>query len=826
MTHARTFLAWAFAALVLTVAGQAWGAGLLVPTDEKLPPLAIKYLRVDTTIDNQAATTRVVQEFQNSTKRDLECTYIFPLPKGAAIREFAMYIGGKRMKGELLESDKARHIYEEIVRRAKDPGLLEYMDGSLLRLRIFPVPANGTQKVEIEYTELLPADGGLAEYVFPLRVGDKASKTLDDFTVAVRIRSRAAIKSVYSPTHDVGVSRPNDHEAVAGMEKKAAVLDRDFHLFYTLSEKDFGLNLMTYRPDPAQPGMFLMLISPKSEINDDQRLPRDVALVLDTSGSMKGEKMEQARRALKFSVEKLDRKDRFAIVSFSTMAQSFAEGWTDAGDDARKKAAEWIDKMEAAGGTNISEALAKVFALPYDENRPATVLFLTDGRPTVDVTDTEALAQFVKEHNKRNLRIFTFGVGDDVSPKLLDRISGDTGGLTEYVREGEAIDGKVTRLSAKMSHPVMTELTLEAPGVKITETYPRQLPDLFRGSQVVVLGSYTGDGDSVIRLKGRVGKKKEECVYEGTFPKQTAERAFIAPLFANRKVGYLLDQVRLHGENKELRDEVVRLSLAYGIETPYTSYLVLENEAQYRQYGITTAQPVMVRSGGNVSGGTTSAGGGGGAWSGDGLSTGPATTTSPATPSRPDGRPAAAPAKTAEQARAKADRVADTYKRPASDSREPVAAVPAEPPINGQTYGTAGVRFEEKDLNSKDDSGKTAIDVAQAIQRLRQSENRSGEKPQARKVEQRGGRPFANFRGVWVDDRFLGTEALTKIKWGSEAYFRLLREKPALREILSLGQQVIVVTAPGQAVAVDPDEGIETLSDEQIKTLLPPPPAK
>jgi len=591
MSHARLIGLMAAAAALACAAPGAYGAGMLIPKDESLPPLAVKYLRVDAQIDSQVATTRVVQEFQNSTGRDLECTYIFPVPKTAAIRDFAMYIGGKRMKGELLDKDKARRVYEEIVRRAKDPGLLEYMDGNLLRMQIYPVPARGTQKVELEYTHLVPTDDGLSEYVFPLRIGEKASKTLEDFTVAVRIRSQVPIKNVYSPTHEVGVARPTDHEAVAGMETKGALLDRDFQLFYTVSEKDFGLSLMTYRPDPGQPGMFLMLISPKSEVNAETRVPRDVVFVLDTSGSMKPQdktdKIGQAKRALAFCIDKLGPRDRFAIVQFSTLAQSFAKGWTGAGDAERRKAREWIEAFEAAGGTNFSEALAQVFALPFDAGRPATVLFLTDGRPTVDVTDIEAIAKLVKDGNKPNLRIFTFGVGDDVNTKLLDRMSGDTGALTEYVRPGEAIDGKVTRLFSKMSHPVLTELALEVPGVKVTETYPRQLPDLFRGSQVVVVGSYTGDGDSVIRLKGRVGKKQEEFVYEGTFPKNCKERSFIASLWAHRKIGYLLDQIRLHGDSKELEDEVVRLSLAHGIETPYTSYLVLESAEQYRQYGIT-----------------------------------------------------------------------------------------------------------------------------------------------------------------------------------------------------------------------------------------------
>ncbi|MDK1031205.1 MAG: VIT domain-containing protein, partial [Planctomycetia bacterium] len=575
------------AVLVAAVpADEADGAGMLIPKSESVPPLAVKFLRVDTTIDNQVATTRVVQEFKNSTSRNLECTYIFPLPKGASIRDFAMYIDGKRVKGGLLKKEKAREIYETIVRRMKDPALLEYMDSQLLRLRIFPVPAQGTRKIELEYTELVPVDNGLAEYVFPLRTGAQASRTLDDFTVRVRIKNRTPIKSVYSPTHGVGISRPSDYEAIVGMESKAALLANDFQLFYTLSEKEFGLNLMTYRPDPELPGMFLLLISPKTEIEDKQRVPRDVAFVFDTSGSMMGEKVEQAKAALDVCIAALDSKDRFAIVQFSTAALTFADGWTQASKENKEKAANWVGAFEASGGTNISEALEAVLALPVDAGRPATIMFLTDGCPTVGTTDVPSLMKMVKDKNKRNLRIFSFGVGNDVNTHLLDMMSDTTGGLPEYIRPGQTIDAKVTRLFAKMSHPVLTNLEIKIPGVKVLETYPKQLPDLFRGSQVVVVGEYTSAGDSAIRLTGFVGKKKKEYVYEAKFPKKDVKRSFIASIYAHRKIGFLLDEIRLHGENKELKDEVVRLSLAYGVETPYTSYLVLESKEQWQQFGV------------------------------------------------------------------------------------------------------------------------------------------------------------------------------------------------------------------------------------------------
>jgi Ca-activated chloride channel homolog len=800
----------AVALVTVVAAPSASAAGLLMPNDTSLPPLAVKFLRVDAVIDNQAATTHVTQEFLNSTDRPLECTYIFPLPKGAAIREFAMYIDGKRQTGELLEKDKARSVYEEIVRRAKDPGLLEYMDGSLLRMKIFPVPAKGTQKIEIEYSELIPLDSGLAEYVFPLKVGDKASRTLDDFTVSVKIKSSAAIKSVYSPTHDVGIARPSDHEAVAGMETKKAVLDHDFHLFYTLSEKDFGLSLMTYRPEADKPGMFLVLLSPKTEIDDSKRVPRDVVFVLDTSGSMKdGGKIQQVKKALAFCLGKLDPKDRFAVVQFSTTAQTFADKWTEASEANGKKAQEWAEKFEAGGGTNVSEALQTALGLPTEEGRLTTVMFLTDGQPTVGVTDPPELLKKVKENNKRGLRIFTFGVGDDVNTHLLDRMANDTGGLPEYVRDTEAVDGKVTRLFSKMSYPVLTDLALEIPGVKVTEMFPKQPPDLFRGSQVVVLGTYEGSGPSAIRLKGQMGKKAEEYVYEGNFAAKSADRTFIGPLYAHRKIGFLLDQIRLHGENKELKDEVVRLSLAYGIETPYTSYLVLENDQQYKQYGIERAK------------------GADRVWA-------PAAT-----------GPAAAPAGEAAMAR-----IHDTYSLGKSGGGSPSllrgdatpAAQPATRPAapdmsysggtalgalatnQGDKTEAAGLRASLDALRNTE-SGKEAVDIATAVRRMREATTDKDIRG-VRTVQEKGGRRYMSLGGVWVDERFQGTEKLTKIKWGSEAYFRLARDKADLRDAFALGQRIVVVTARGQAIAVDADEGEEKLSDDAFKALFTEAPAE
>ena len=758
-------------AVGLLVLGMGWegvyGAGILVPTDTSLPPLAMKYLRVEATIENQAATTHVTQEFANTTSRPLECTYIFPLPKGASVRSFAMYIGGKRVEGELLEKEKARTVYEEIVRRTKDPGLLEYMDGGLLRMRVFPVPAQGTQKVEVEYTELAGMDAGLGEYVFLLRTGQKSSQTLEDFTVSVRIKSEAGIKSVYSPSHEVGVTKVNEHEAVAGMEKKGAMLDEDFRLFWAVNDKEFGVNLMTYRPDPTKPGMFLLLVSPRTEVEKSGRVARDVVLVFDTSGSMKGPKLEQAKAAMKYCIRGVGTEDRFAMVQFATTAQSYAEGWTAGTEEGKKKACEWVDGQEAGGATNIWGALGLALGLPTDEKRPVTILFVTDGQPTAEVTDVKQLVQLVKEKNSRGERIFTFGVGDDVDTHLLDLIAEATGGLPEYVRPNEQIDTKVTRLFGKMTNPVLTGLKIEAPGVKLAEMYPGQLPDLFAGSQVVIAGSYEKDGASAIRLSGQVGGKTREFVYEGTFPAKSEERAFIGAIYANRKIGYLLDQIRLHGENPELKSEVIRLSLMYGIQTPYTSYLVLESKEQYAMYGV------------EVQRGMT-------------------------------GGAADAPAAKAEAGRRQAagERVESEMKMGGAAT----ATTPGTAPVDKTRAGMKG----DAETLKKETTGAKAVEVAGQVQKMRQTETGGG----MQQVQQRGGRQLTNYRGVWVDEKFQGTEKLTKVKWGSEAYFRLAREHKDLREILSLGERVVVVTAKNQAVVVDVDEGLDKLDDEQAKGLF------
>jgi len=563
--------------------------GILLPKDESLPALAIKHQRVDIDIDNGVATTKIEQVFKSNVDRVLEATYIFPLPEGASIGEFAMYINGKRQTGELVEAQKAREIFEGIVRRMRDPGLLEYIDNQLLKMRVYPIPARGEQRIEVSYTQQLDYEGGTYKMVYPLHTTKAASRTLEDFTIGASIKSKVPIKTIYSPSHDVGISRKGKHQAVVGFEQYQSLLDKDFVLYYGVSEKRFGLNLITHAID-GKDGYFMMMIAPEYDKDDLEVVERDIVFVFDTSGSMAGEKMNQAREALEYCVNKLNKGDRFNIVRFSTDVDTFKHDLVKVDNDSRKAALEYIDDLQARGGTDIDNALTTALDLRSDEKRPFTVIFLTDGKPTIGETNPEDLVERVIAKSEKRTRVFVFGVGEKVNTILLDRIGSETGGHSQYIRPDEDIETEVSAFFDKASQPVLSMPELEVIGLKTFDIYPRKLDDMFHGNQLTLFGRYHGSSDHAVVLKGEINGNAREYTYEYDFPHEQIDNDFIARLWATRKVGFLLEEIRQKGEVPELKDEVILLSKEFGIMTPYTSFLVLETEQDYAKNNIPRTQ--------------------------------------------------------------------------------------------------------------------------------------------------------------------------------------------------------------------------------------------
>ncbi len=540
-------------------------------------PAWVKEAHLKVEITDQFAKTEVNEVFVNPNNWQLEGDFVFPLPADATVQDFSFWMNGKEVKGELLDVRQARDIYTDIVRRMKDPALLEYMGTKMFRLRIFPIPAHGEAKVKLTYNQVLTSDSGLVTYRYPHSTNKFSSKPLESATVDVTVNSKIAIKNIYCPSHKVDISREGDHKARLSYEGRNVKPEKDFIVYYTLSDKEFGLSFMTYC-EKGEDGYFLALLSPRQEISRKDILPKDIVFVVDTSGSMSGKKIEQAKGALTFCVNSLNAADTFNIISFSTGVRNFKDHPVEASKENVEKARKWISEIEARGGTNIDDALKEALRMKGGVGRSFMIVFLTDGQPTMGETDPQRIVKNIKIANERGSRIFVFGVGHDVNTILLDKLAEDNRGARDYITPEEDIEIKVSNFYNKVAYPVLADVKIKIEGLETYDIYPKELPDIFKGSQVAVVGRYKGEGHKAVKLTGKVGKTEKEFVYEADFPVKDEKASYIPRVWATTKVGYMLDEIRLRGETKEVRNEVVRLAKKFGILTPYTSYLVVEDE--------------------------------------------------------------------------------------------------------------------------------------------------------------------------------------------------------------------------------------------------------
>jgi Ca-activated chloride channel family protein len=555
-----------------------------LPPDRPIPPaLSIKYHHVEIKINNQYAETSVDQVFKNNYHHDLEGTYIFPIPEDASITRFSMYIGGEEIKGEVLDKNEAKRIYEEIVRRKKDPALLEYFGDGMFRARVYPILANGETRIKLNYSQVLKSYSGLCQYRYTMATEKFSQDPLESVKLTVDLTSDQPIKNIYSPTHDIKVEKISDHKAEVSYVEENTRPNKDFILYYTVSDEDIGFSLLTFK-DEKEGGFFLGMVSPKVQLPQGVKIKKRVLFILDTSGSMSGKKIEQAQRALAFCLNNLNKNDSFNIIDFDDQVKSFKNGLVLATSQNVEDATKFVNDCTADGGTNIDEALQTGLDQMKGEDELNFVIFLTDGLPTVGNTDIKAILKNVKEKND-NSKVFVFGVGYDVNTHFLDRLSQENKGTSDYVSPDEDIEVKVSNFYKKISNPVLADIDLRFDGVKASLIYPAELPDIFEGSQLVILGRFEGEGKATVSLSGTAGDTKKDYAYSVNFTqekernRQDASQNFIPKLWASRRVAYLIDQIRLYGENNELVNEIVKLSKKYGIINEYTSFLI---KADYR----------------------------------------------------------------------------------------------------------------------------------------------------------------------------------------------------------------------------------------------------
>ncbi|MBI1249747.1 VWA domain-containing protein [bacterium] len=559
-----------------------------IPRPQPSPPqesYKITKLEVNAKVTDQVAQVQVAQEFTNTGSRQMEVSFLFPLPYDGAIDSLTLMVDGKEFPAKLLPKDKARQVYESIVRSNKDPALLEWAGTGMFQTSVFPVPAGAKREVSITYSQLLKKDGRLTDFLFPLSTAKYTDKAVEKVKVRLAIESSQKLKSIYSPTHEVDINRNGSKRAVVKFEREHFIPDNDFRLFFESSDQKFSASVISYHPDKHGEGYFLMLASPPPRDEMEEAPKKTVLFVVDRSGSMSGDKMDQAREAAKFVLHNLNDHDLFNIIAYDSDVESFKPELQRADKKSITEAVGFVDGLYAGGSTNIDGALTTAMKMVQDDDRPCYILFLSDGRPTNGETNEMKIVEDAKKNDKHDARMITFGVGYDVNSRLMDRLARELKGQSQYVRPDEDLEEHVARLYRKINAPVMTDVKIkfdmENGGTFVNRLIPKEVFDLFEGEQLVQVGRYKKSGKAKITITGLVNGEKEKYDFAADFTKDSHDQTngFVEKLWAIRRIGQIIDEMDLNGQNEELMEELVRLSVDHGILTPYTSFLADENQS-------------------------------------------------------------------------------------------------------------------------------------------------------------------------------------------------------------------------------------------------------
>ncbi len=824
--------------------------GILYPRpDVRIQPFYVRGLRVNTTIHDAVAETTVEQTWVNTSNVEQEGTYLYPLPSGAAPTAFSMTVGDRTLEPKVLSSGEARAIYEDIVRRRRDPALLEYVGRDLVKISVYPIPPNGERKILMRYTQILKPENGLYKYAYPLSTSRFGARPVGSVSINLKLITATPIKNVYSPTHAMSVRKTDEHTASASYEGLGDTSDSDLTLYFSTNGDDVGMSLLTYKSGDRD-GYFVLLAAPRVVVPREKILPKQIVFVLDRTGSMAGPKIEQARKSLLFCLNSLHREDRFDVITFSESPDVLLPALAPASEENIGKARKFVENTEASGGTNIDEALRAALKLVQNDNgAQKMIVFLTDGLPTVGETNIGTILQHVHERNKetngaadvtqngglaprpaafaaqtrtvglpvsRNMapddiedtskraarghsaaRIFCFGLGYDVNVPFLDRLGEQEKGDSDFIKPQEDVEAKVSAFFAKVSSPILSSVKLAFDNADVYDVYPSQLPDLFKGSQLVITGRFRGERAGTARLSGMANGTQETFKTPAPFGSSDSANGFVPRLWAQRKIGYLIDQLRLANvagspgvnpapaPNKEVVDEIVRLSREYGIITEYTSFLV--DDREQRTLGL----------GGGGFGGTV------------GLGVVEQEKIRREVLGRADQFGMSGESATDQSGRARSYRAADQVASRYQSANGGVTTLNATP--QSLATGLPAPVFAGKPTNGNFGYARREGGGAFA--------NRDAAKDNGVLVQAVGDRAFyRQANALWQDQSYDAKKnSLTKIQAFSDAHFALLRAVPALAAYSSVGDEIIVRVG-SRAVQIG-KEGKTTLTDTELKQL-------
>ncbi len=572
---------WLLLVLPLLPAGVATAAGLLVADSGFGGVLEIKEHTVQVTFNNGIVVTEVHQVFRNTENRQVEALYTFPVPEGASVADFTMWIGGREMVGEVVEKKRARKIYDSYKPVRRDPGLLEQTDFKTFEMRIFPIGAGAEQRVRIAYYQELDVDNDWATYVYPLMTGSRRgldSRAHGRFGLNLDVTSEVPVTAVESPSHrgKFAVVRHSDNYYQASLESTGGDLNRDVVVAFKMERAKTGLDLALTR-ERGDDGYFQLTLTAGDEL-EDKVVPMDYVFILDVSGSMDEEgKLDLSRASVGAFLTKLDDADRFEVMSFNVSPQTAFRTLRDADQVARDEAQDFLRSQRAVGGTALEPAVELAYQYK-DAGRPLNVVILSDG-----MTAPNELETFIRLIRQRPpaTRVFCVGVGNEVNHRFLELIAAEAGGLAAFISHGDDFMRQAQAFRRKLLRPVGTDLKIDVEDVGAYEVEPVTLPNLFHGSPIRIYGRYKTTGTARVRIRAAFGDALLDEWVELEFPETELANPELERMWAWHRVEALQ-----FTDSRSGIDEIVRLGEAYSIVTEHTSFLVLENDAEYRRWQI------------------------------------------------------------------------------------------------------------------------------------------------------------------------------------------------------------------------------------------------
>ncbi len=548
--------------------------------------------KINATIKDKIATTVLEQKFRNDLDKDVSATYLAPVPDGATVTAFAELLDGQWVQASIKASETAKKEFDSAVLKGDDAAIASASTPVAppanpqapqfgFQTQVI-LPAHGERSVRLTYTQVLNGEVGLTRYNYPLSTSGLTDEKVGDLLIDLKIVENDEIRAVYSPSHAdaVEVSRPDKNSAEVVYRAQNVVPAQNFEVIYTQSNAKFGVNMASYRDKADEDGFFVLVAAPQLEAKKDEVVQKDYVFVLDVSGSMKGSKAAQAKEALSKILDSLNSGDRFNVIIFSTQVTPYADKLVAL--DERPKAQQWVQDFRVDGSTNINEALLTAINTAdlseQGKTRPHIIVFLTDGQPTVGVTDIATIIQNAKQAMHGQTSLYTIGVGADVNLPLLDTLAQDNRGTSLQVTATDTLEKTLGKFHAAINNPVLVNLALNFGGMEVYDVYPNPIPDMFLGGQVVVTGRYKKGGPTTVTLTGSINGQPHTSTYQNIKFIENADDAvaysFVSRLWAQRKVDALLRKLNVDGPDPKIVEQIRELGLKYNIITPYTSFVV------------------------------------------------------------------------------------------------------------------------------------------------------------------------------------------------------------------------------------------------------------